>query len=147
MATQNLTRDNGRHKKREVKVFTTVLDYTDEIGTSADAYQLVTLPENCLVISAGILVLAASDAATTAVADLGFAGGDTLVDGGNLKSAVGTNLSGGTNAAIPQLTTTPAIITFLPTYTGATTVGKFQVTVEYIEIDMTNGEVTNFSAT
>lgn len=151
MATQNLTRKAGMHKRRKSEFMIAMLDYADvteiDITTSADVYQLAMMPVDALVLSAGMLVLTANDAATSAVADLGFSGGDTLVDGGDLTSAAGTLLSGGTNAAIPQFVTAETPITFLPTYTGATTEGKVLVYVEYIEIDKTSGELTNFSST
>lgn len=148
MTTQNLTRANSRHEKKAVRVFSTVLDYTDEIATSADIYELFELPDNAMAISAGVYMLTAFDSATSAVVDLGFGGDDTLVDGGDLTSAAGTNLTGGTNSVIPQNKPTGGTVTFKPTYTGATTEGKCRVTVEYIEYTRhEQGEYTNFSAT
>ena len=148
MATQNLTRKNDRSRKKGMRVAVAELDYTDEIGTSADIYELFVLPPKSHVISAAIYVLTASDAATSAVADLGIDGDDTLVDGANLKSAADSNLTGGTNSVIPIRKETGGTVTFLPTYTGATTVGKFIIIVEYIEYTRNEeGEQTNFSAT
>ena len=151
MATQNLTRKAGMHKKREERVFTAILDYSDtselDITTSADVYELFKLPANSYVTVAELLMLTASDSATSAAADVGFAGGDTLIDGANLKSAANTKLSGGTNAVVPQLKTTASTVTFKPTFTGATTVGKWLLRISYVEIDMTNGELTEFSST
>ncbi|UOF81459.1 hypothetical protein [Caudoviricetes sp.] len=148
MATQNLTRAYDRHKKRKIESFTTTLDFTVEVATSGDTYQLFKLPANSYVTKAEILVLTASDAGTSAVADVGFDGGDTLLDGVNLKSAANTLLSGGTNAVVPQLKATGGTVTFKPTYAGtASTVGKYLVRIDYIQIDKTSGEVTNFSTT
>lgn len=147
MATQNLTRVGERAQKKGVCVFTTELDYTDEIGTSADVYELFTLPPQAMVTHASVFVVTPSDAATTATVDVGFAGGDTLIDGGNLKAAANTVLSGGTNAVVPQIASTGGVVTFLPTYTGATTAGKFFVRIEYIEYEKNTGEYTRFSST
>ena len=147
MPTQNLTRIGERAQKKSICVFTTELDYTDEIATSADIYELFTLPPNSFVSFASIFVITASDAATSAVADVGFDGGDTLIDGANLKSAADTELTGGTNAVVPQISETGGIVTFLPTYTGAATVGKFFIRIEYIEYEKNTGEYTNFSKT
>lgn len=144
MATVDLSRDLTYAQKKSPCVSSFTLDYTDNIGTSADVYQLAVLPAGTLVTSATIVVLTASDAVTSAVADVGLAGGDTFIDGVNLKSTAGTVLSGGTNAVIPQFLATGGILTIKPTYTGAATVGKFQVTVEYVEVDKTSGEYTRF---
>lgn len=147
MATQNLTRSKKFNHKYEARYQTVELDFTTNIATSADVYECFVTPPNVLIISAAVFVVTASDAATSAVADIGFAGGDTLIDGCNLKSAANSNLTGGTNAVVPQIKTTAGTVTFKPTYTGTTTVGKFRLTVGYIELDMTNGELTNFSST
>ena len=151
MATQNLTRLGGMHKKRDISVFTTVLDIADatvlDITTSADIYELFTLPDNGYVTKAEIFILIANDAATSAVADLGFAGDDTLIDGANLKAVADTVEDAGTNAVVPQLAATGGIVTLLPTYVGTPTVGKFLVNIEYTEIDKTDGELTVFSTT
>jgi hypothetical protein len=144
MANVNLSREDKFCQKKSVSVFTAVLDFTDNIPTSADVYQLFTLPPMSIVTVASALVLVASDAATTATADVGFAGGDTLIDGANLKSAAGTSLSGGTNAKVAQLSETGGVVTFVPTYTGAVTAGKFLVRIEYVETEKVNGEYTNF---
>lgn len=151
MATRNLTRKVSLNKKREVREFVRILDYADtselDITTSGDSHELFVLPPNAMVVAASMLVLTACDAATSAVADVGFAGGDTLIDGGNLRSTANTNLSGGTNAVVPQFRAAGGTVTFTPTYTGATTVGKWLLRISYIEIDVCNGELTQFSAT
>lgn len=144
MANVNLTRTEKLYQKKSVSVFTAVLDFTDNVPTTGEDYQLFTLPAQSLVTAASLLVLTASDAATSAAADVGFDGGDTLIDGVNLKSAAGTTLSGGTNAKISQLSDTGGVVTFSPTYTGAATAGKFLLCVEYVEIEKVTGEYTNF---
>lgn len=147
MATVNLTRTGKANQKLNTSIFSMELDFTTNIPTSADVYELFVLPPYSMITAANIFVVTASDAATSAVADIGFAGADTLVDGVNLKSAANTNLSGGTNVVVPQIKETGGTVTFKPTYTGATTVGKFRVTIEYLEYTKYTGEVNNFSAT
>lgn len=151
MATQNLTRKGGMHKRRKSEFFVKILDVADtsefDLTTSGDDYELFKAPEDSLILRAGALVMTANDAATSAVADFGINGGDTLIDGADLTSAAGTNLSGGSNAAIPQFLAAESAVTYSPTYTGAMTEGKILVYIEYIEITKTTGELTNFSAT
>lgn len=144
MATQNLSRRDVIAQKKSISVTSAALTYADHLSTSADTYQLATIPPGSLITHASITVLTASDAATSAVADLGFAGDDTLIDGVDLKSAAGTVLEGGTNAVVPAFKETGGILTIKPTYTGATTAGEFLVTVEYIEVNKTSGEYTKF---
>ncbi len=140
MATQNLTRLKKRENKKEISVFETVLDYTVDVATSADVYQLFTLPPNCLVLSTSIYVVTASDAATTATANVGVgASAAALASAVNLKSAAGTSLAG----TVPSFYETGGVVTFTPTYTGATTVGKFRVIVQYLETGKVKAELTN----
>lgn len=152
MATQNLTRKARLNKKRGPRSAVAVLDYADtselDITTSADTYELFVAPNDCYITKAEMLVVTAFDSATSAVADVGLAGGDTLIDGADLTSAAGTQLDGGTNAAVPQFLETGGTITFSPTYTGATTEGKVILLIEYVEIERCEeGELTEFSAT
>ena len=147
MATVNLTRTGKANQKLNKSIFSMELDFTTNIPTSADVYELFVLPPYSMITAANIFVVTASDAVTSAAADVGFDGGDTLIDGVNLKSAANTNLSGGTNAVVPQIKATGGTVTFKPTYTGTTTEGKFRLTVEYLEYTKYTGEVNNFSAT
>lgn len=147
MAVQNLTRERIRSQKKGICVAHAILDYTDEIGTSGDNYELFVLPPDSMILSAAIFVVTPSDAATSAEANLGFDSGDTLIDGADLTSAANSYLTGGTNSVVPQIAETGGTVTFTPTYTGATTVGKFHVVIEYLEFDKNTGEYTNFSKT
>jgi len=144
MATQNLTRKNRFNEKRKVAVFTAELDYENLLNTSGDIYQLFQLPKNSLVTHASAIVQTAFDSATSASLDLGFAGDDTLIDGADLTSAAGTELSGGTNVVVPAIKQTGGIVTAVPTYTGATTTGKILVRIEYIEYNKVTGELTEY---
>lgn len=144
MAIVNLTRTKELAQKKSTCFFTAELDFEDNVPISADVYQLFTLPPNAMVLGASMFVVTPSDAATSATADVGFDGGDTLIDGANLKSVADTNLSGGTNAVVPQIAQTGGIVTFVPTYTGAATTGKWRVVIEYLEFEKNNGEYTRF---
>lgn len=152
MATINLTRKGRLNRKRGVRNFIAVLDYADtselDITTSADDYELFVAPNDCYITKAEMLVVTPFDSATSDAADVGIAGGDTLIDGADLQSAAGTQLDGGSNAAIPQFLETGGTITFSPTYTGgSTTEGKVIVVIEYIDIERCEeGEMTEFSA-
>ncbi len=154
MTTQNKTRELLLNQKKQVRYATAILDVTDQldsvqIDVSADVYEMFELPDNSLVLvtEAALFVETAADSATSAVANVGFAGGDTLIDGVDLKSVADTDLSGGTNAVVPQLVSTGGKVTFLPTYVGAPTVGRFHLRIGYIELEKKSGELTNYSDT
>ena len=150
MATQNLTRQGGLHKKRSVSEFKAVLDIADtsvlDVNTSGDDYEIVVLPDNAYITKADIYVITANDAATAAVADIGFDGGDELIAAADLKSAAGTLLNGG-SGNVPTLAATGGTVTYSPTYTGTPTAGKILINIQYVELDKTNGELTAFSDT
>lgn len=154
MATQNNTRELLLNQKKQVRYATAILDVTAaldavQIAVSADVYEMFELPDNSIVLitEAALFVEVAADSATSAVADVGFDGADTLIDGVDLKSAADTDLSGGSNAVVPQLITSGAKVTFLPTYVGAPTVGRFHLRIGYIELEKKSGELTNYSDT
>lgn len=154
MATQNNTRELLLNQKKQVRYATAILDVTAaldavQIDVSADVYELFELPDNSIVLitEAALFVEVAADSATSAVADVGFDGADTLIDGVDLKSVADTDLSGGSNSVVPQLITNGATVTILPTYVGAPTVGRFHLRVGYIELEKKSGELTNYSDT
>jgi hypothetical protein len=139
--TTNISRLDGRHKKRDINVFFAEIDY-DEIATSAEVYQLAQLPPECIVLSAVVLPVVTNNAGTSAAFDLGFAGGDELIDGGDLKTAAGTDVP---STAVPIHLPTGGVLTLLPTYGGtAATAGKLFLYVEYLEYKQCTGELTNF---
>ena len=74
MATQDLRRQLNRHQKKATCVFKTDLDFTVDIATAGDTYQLFELPVDAYVVRAELIILVASDAGTTALGDVGFAG-------------------------------------------------------------------------
>jgi hypothetical protein len=141
MANQNISRLKGRHKKRDICVFYTTLNY-DEIAISADVYQLAEIPPESIVLSATALPIVQNDAGTSATFDLGWDGGAELIDDGDLKTAAGTAI---VSSTVPLHLPTGATLTFVPTYGGtAATAGQLALYIEYLEYEQCTGELTNF---
>jgi len=143
MGTTNISRLEGRHKKRDVNVFFAEIDF-DEIITAAEIYQLCVLPPESVVLSAVVLPIVLNNAGTSATFDLGVLAGDDLIDGGNLLTAAGTDIP---STAVPlHLPTGGILIWTAATYGGtAPTAGKLFVYVEYLEYKQCTGELTNFA--
>ena len=143
MGNTNISRLEGRHKKRDIKVFFAEVAF-DEIATTGEVYQLGTIPDESVIVGAVVLPLIVNNAGTSATFDLGFAGGDELMDGADLLTAALTDIP---SALVPLYMPTGGLLTFLPTYGGtAATTGKFLLYVEYIEVRQCTGELTNFVA-
>ena len=143
MANVNLSRLEGRHKKRDICVFFAEIEYSD-ILVAADVYQLGMIPPESIVIAATVLPSVTNNAGTSATFDLGFAGGAQLLDNADLKTAAGTDIP---STLAPVHLPTGGILTIVPTYGGAApTLGKMFVYVEYIEYTQCTGELTNFVA-
>ena len=141
MGNTNISRLEGRHKKRDVNVFFAEVDY-DEIATTAEVYQLGVIPPESVILSAVVLPLVVNNAGTSATFDLGFAGGDELMDGADLLTAALTDIP---STLVPLYMPTGGVLTFLPTYGGtAATTGKFLLYIEYLEVRQCTGELTNF---
>jgi len=143
MGNTNISRLEGRHKKRDIKVFFAEVDF-DEIATTGEVYQLGMIPDEAVVLSAVVLPLIVNNAGTSATFDLGFAGGDELMDGADLLTAALTDIP---STLVPLYMPTGGLLTFLPTYGGtAATTGKFLLYIEYLEVRQCTGELTNFVA-
>jgi hypothetical protein len=97
-----------------------------------DVFELLTVPANTLVVSAGAEVLTAFNG-TTPRADIDFAAGDDIVDGGNLEAvgylAAGSNgtVIGTNSPAYTQFVTTADTIDVKLAATGSVTTGKLRV--------------------
>jgi hypothetical protein len=140
MATVNLTRLKGRHKKRGVKVFTTDITF-DEMTTNADVYQLFTLPPASIVTSLNLLIMIADNQATAATAAIGFSDA-TLLAATNLKASAGTNVAA---TLTPLSKPTGGVVTATIVRTGAAaTAGNARLTIEYLEYEQCTGELTEF---
>ena len=144
MATVDITRSEGRTTKRGISVFSTTIDVA-EAATSADVYQVLVLPAESQVLRASVQIMTANDAATSAIADLGFDGGDELINDVDLTAAADTFVEN-TGSAVPTIKETGGTVTYTPTYTGALTAGKVLVTIEYNEYEKKTGELTNFAS-
>lgn len=140
--TTDVSRLNGRHKKRDICVFFAELDY-DEINTAAEVYQLAQLPPESIVLSATVLPIVTNNAGTSATFDIGFAGGAELVDGGDLLTAAGTAV---VSSTVPIHLPTGGVLTWKAATFGGTapTAGKLFLYVEYLEYRQCTGELTNF---
>lgn len=144
MATKNLTRTKGRHKKRDISVFTTHVTI-DEFGVSGDVYEVFKLPFNSLVTRRSAYIVTASDDSTSAAADVGIDGGAEL---GNMDLTALAGSNGFTAEEELAFFPTGGTVTVTPAYgTNDPTVGEAILVIEYVEIDKTTGDVTNFSAT
>ena len=80
--------------EKELDIAQLVADGTFSNVTSGDVFQLLEVPANTIVVTAGANVTTAFTGGSAA-ADIDFAGGDDIVDGGDLTStgylAAGTN--------------------------------------------------------
>ena len=80
--------------EKELDIAKLVADGTFSNVTSGDVFQVLEIPANTIVITAGANVTTAFTGGSAA-ADIDFAGGDDIVDGGDLTStgylAAGTN--------------------------------------------------------
>lgn len=141
MAT-NLTREDKFFQKKPVCVAAAILEVGDNILSTTDTYKLFNLPADALIIGADIFTLTQSDAATSASGVLGTTdGGNEIMTATDLKTAAGThagNFVGNIN------TGTGAGVYFGQTITGASTVGKYLVMVEYVEYNLATGMYTRF---
>lgn len=143
MGTTNLSRLDGRHKKRDVCVFFADVTY-DEIITNAEVYQLGVIPPESIVLSAVVLPIVLNNAGTSATFDLGFDGGAELIDDGDLLTAVGTDIP---STLVPIHLPTGGTLTIVVTYGGtAPTAGQLFLYVEYLEYRQCTGELTNFAS-
>jgi hypothetical protein len=97
-----------------------------------DVFELLTIPANTLVVSAGAEVITAFNG-TTPTVDIDFAAGDDIVDGGDVTAtgylAAGTNGTAiGTNSPqYTQFVTAADTIDVKLIVTGNTTQGKLRV--------------------
>lgn len=80
---------------------------TELQGLSAgDSVQAITLNTNCMILGAALVTTTMEDTATVLTVDIGFAAGDTVMDGVDLitGAADGTVYSSaGTNGACPYI--------------------------------------------
>ncbi len=137
MPAVNLTRDKTHSLKKSRSVASAVVDFS-EMPLAADDYEVFLLPDDAIVTDSFYDVLEAFDAAVTA--DLGFDGGAELISAGALD-AVAVIASNDINVS----TGTGKRVTINPS--ADVTQGKVVIVVEYVEYNLSNGDLTNFSDT
>jgi len=102
------------------------------LPTASGTVTAVSIPANCLVLSAGCVVTEACAGSTAHVADLSIGSAD-IVTAINLQTgALGAII---TEAAVPQGTTAADTIDVVSTVTGTGTAGKVRVFA--LVVDMT----------
>ena len=131
-------------KRRSAYMVEAILDISkidNYTCVNGDVFQVLEIPANTFIVAAGAEVLTAFDG-TTPTVDIDFAGGDDIVDGGDVTAtgylAAGTN--GGANltsqATFTQLvTTTDTIDVTLAAASADVTSGKLRVYAIVVDLD------------
>jgi len=134
----DLRRTGTLNQKKMSNFATAELDFAT-LGAVTASFELFNLPESSVIVDAYVHVMTASNAATTNVGSIG-----TALDGTQVLSAANLKTTGKQGTFTGQsLTGTGKTIYFKQTVTGAATVGKVLVVVEYLEYDKNTGEYTN----
>ena len=137
MTAVNLTRKKEHSLKKSSSVSSANLDFSD-VAAAADFYELFNLPEDAIITHLFTDVLEAFDAGTTMA--IGYDGGSeveaaVVLDAVGVDATLNVNLATGTGKRITaQLNQN-------------VTQGKMAVMIKYIEYNLNNGELTNFSDT
>lgn len=136
MGVVNLTRYGKNNQKRETSVSVATIKAAD-MPSAANYYQLFVLPARSIIKRVDVFVETAGQALLTC--DLGYAGSNEL--GNDVDLATATIVDN--VLATPLYTGTGKTVTIQPS--AIPTSGVFTVIVEYIELDKTCGEYTNFA--
>ena len=118
--------------EKELDVAKLVADGTFSNVTSGDVFQLLEVPANTIVVTAGANVTTAFTGGSAA-ADIDFAGGDDIVDGGDLTST--GYLAAGSNGQA-NIINTGAANTFTALQTSADTI---DVTISATDTNCVSG--------
>jgi len=142
MANIDISRKEGRHKKRDVSVAAFRLLGTEIAALIAagaantDDFQLGVLPKNILITAVHTVIISSFDASLTV--DLGFAGGTELDSAVALDGSADTVVVGNTGISVQ----TGPIVT--ADFSADPSQGEAMVIIEYIEYNQATGELTNF---
>ncbi len=147
MAYLSLTRALKNAQKRGVCLMTAIINEgtnaetdIDGITTGGVNYKIGNLPENAIIQDAYVFVETVSDAATSAVIDIGTTEGGTEI----VAAADAATLGDQGTAAAKQDTGTGVEVFLTKTTTGvATNVGEYVVVIEYVEYEKATGEYTS----
>ena len=131
----DISRSQGRHKKRNVCVFRSTINPTEM--PTAGTYELGILPKNIVITNAFLAVKTPMDATRTV--DVGFSGGATVLDDAALTGLAGSVVSTGFAAQLVETGPTLTVVT-----SGALTQGECELLVEYVEYEQCTGELTDF---
>lgn len=148
MATIDISRKGGRHKKRDVSVAAYYISESEiakliDKGEAAatDTFQLAMLPDNALIIASATTVLVPFTVAATL--NCGIAGGTQFAAAVALNAAADTVVAGS-----GDISRQPASLVDMTMANAAGIAvdggGYAVVTVEYIEHEQCSGELTNF---
>lgn len=134
----DLRRVGTLNQKKSICVAAAELDF-ETLGAVTASFQLFNLPAEAVITNAYVHVITASDAATSNAGIIG-----TAEDGTQVLSAANLKTLGKQGTFTGQsLTGTGKTIWFKQTVTGAATVGKVLVVVEYLEYNLNTGNYTN----
>lgn len=139
MAFTDVTSLFNSSLKKQKSFFATELDVTNsDVGLVTKTLLLANLPADAIITDAYVFRTTASDAATSATIKLGTTdGGAEIMAAADLK---GTGAVG--SLVAKQATGSGKGIYATLTITGAQTVGKFTVVVDYLEPKKATGELT-----
>lgn len=132
---------SGNNKKKIATASVGELSYTlpGSLGnaTSGESYKVGSVPANCVITSASLVVTTAFDSATTATVEVGTTdGGDEILSATNVKVTGATAAEGDIYvSALTSIYATPAIV-------GATTTGTVKVVINFTELDGYEGTFT-----
>ena len=139
-------RTNGYAQKKSICYFAGVVKEGTDVqngevpGAAAGNYHVANLPDNALILNAGVFVKTASDSTTT-TATLGTASaGAQIMTGADLTSA------GAEGTFVGAQDTGTGVELWLNIANGSsdgTNVGEYVVYVEYLEYTKNTGEYTN----
>ncbi len=136
---KDLIKEGTFNQKREVRMMVCRLPFA-LAGAATETFKIAKLPGNALITNAYFFNTVQSNAATTDVLIMGTAeNGSQIVSAGDAKAAGKT----GTAAAM-QSTGTGVDVWVKHTVTGAKTAGETVAVIEYLELDKTNGEYTQY---
>ena len=124
--------------EKELDIAQLVSDGTFSNVTSGDVFQLLEIPANTIVVTAGANVTTAFTGGSAA-ADIDFAGGDDIVDGGDLTST--GYLAAGSNGQA-NIINTGAANTFTALQSSADTI---DVTISATDTNCVSGVLRLFA--
>ena len=108
-----------------------------DVPTLSAVYTLFKVPPSCLITDAYVVKPIAGQASLTA--DIGYAGAAELINDADLDDTTTVK-----DAGLKLYTGTGKDITIL--FSAVPTVGEFHVVVEFVELELGNGKLTNYVA-